>query len=252
MKKVFSLLAVLALVSMVSSSVFAAAFATKAARAIFTAAAIQFDVDLYRWGGSGSYETGQAAATQINFEASDVTLGSTSDSPSISKDFALITSNLNQQPANTVVYVYTDNKNNTSDFVAVSSDASTGFNGLVRKGQSAAYVKGDYAPIITKCVAVSSANANYNTTNGPRDAVFNNDEQWQGDRWLADKSTTGFDDADNIIGKGGVGGGIWIGKDGSDWFSTEKVVMFFKAVFNSVNGGDEYGTDTIKFNTVVE
>ena len=115
MKKVFSLLAVLALVSMVSCSVFAAAFATKAARVTFTAAEIQFDVALYRWGGSGSYETGQATASQINFEPGDVTIGSTADSPSISKDYALITSNLNQQPANTHVYVYTDNKNNTSD-----------------------------------------------------------------------------------------------------------------------------------------
>lgn len=257
MKKVFSLLAVLALVSMVSSSVFAAAFATKAARVTFTAAAIQFDVALYRWGGSGSYETGQATATQINFEPGDVTLGSEADSPSISKDYALITSNLNQQPANTHVYVYTDNVNNSTDFKALSpSSADTQYNGLVRKGNTITFVDGDYAPIITKCVTVSSANANYNTTNGPRDAVFNNTQQWQGDRWLEDKSTTGFDPQKNVIGKGGVGGGIYVGAEEStyatNWYSTEKVVMFFKAVFHKVNGGDEYGTDTITFNQVVE
>ena len=96
MKKVFSLLAVLALVSMVRSSVFAEAFAQKAARVTFTAADIQFDVALYHWGGSGSYETGQATASQINFVASDVTLGTVTPSTSTSTDDALITYNLSQ------------------------------------------------------------------------------------------------------------------------------------------------------------
>ena len=257
MKKFFSLLAVMALVVMASSSVWAAALAQKAARVTFTAAAIQFDVALYHWGGSGSYETGQATATQINFVPSDVTLGTVTPSTSTSSDYALITSNLSQQPANTHVYVYTDNVNNSSDFKAKSpSTTADGYNGLVRKGNGDTFVDGDYATVITKCVAVSSANANYNTTNGPRDAVFDYDGQSSGDRWLADKSTTGFNSQANVIGKGGVGGGIYIGAENSsyatNWYSTEQVVMFFRAIFHSVNGGDEYGTDTIKFNQVVE
>lgn len=257
MKKFLSLVAVMALVAMVSSTVFAAPYSTQKARAIFTASAVEFTVNLHHWGGSGSYAS-QPAATAINFDAADVTLGTVNVSSSVSKDYALIHSNLNQQPANTVVYVYTNNKSTatTNTFVAVSSGTSTGFNGLVRKGQSSTYVDGDYAPIITKCVTVSSANINFNTAAGPKAATFLNNDQYEGDRWLADKSTAGFVNSENIIGKGGVGGGIYIGNHNPatnpNWYSAEDVVMFFKANFNSVNGGDEYGTDTITFNTVVE
>lgn len=257
MKKVFSLLAVLALVVMASSSVWAAAFATKAARATFTAEPLSFTVNLYHWGGSGVYETGQTTAQQINFDAADVNVGSTSPSSSISSDYALIHSNLRKQPANTTVYLYTNNTANTSDFKAVSAGPD-GFNGLVRKGQNATYKDGDYATIQTKCVQISSANVTYNTTNGPKDAQFLADEQYNGDRWLQDRgNTTTFVNDQNIIGKSGVGGGIWYsaGEDkGTPYvaYSDEDVVMFFKANFNNVAGGDEYGTDTITFNQTVE
>lgn len=254
MKKFLSLLAVMAVVVMASSAVFAAPFAAKSARVTFSPSALTFAVNLYHWGGSGNY-TNQTSTGTIGFVASDVTLGTTETSSSISSDFALISSNLNQQPANTFVYVYTNNKSNTSDFVAVSS-GTDGFNGLVRKGQAATWVEGDYAPVITKCIKVSSANANYNSPDGPRAATFLDNVQYQGDRWLADKSTAGFVNSENIIGKGGVTGGIWCGAGGdpyTTWYSgAEDVVMFFKANFKSVNGGDEYGTDTITFNTVVE
>ena len=261
MKKVFSLLAVLAVTVFMASSVWAAGteFAKKAARVTFTAQALTFDVSLFTWKGSGDYETGQTAATQITFTPSDVTLGTTAVSESISKEFALITSNINQQAANTTVYVYTDNKNNTTDFVAVSSNPATtdGFNGLVRKGQSATYVDGDYAPILTKCLKVSSATANYATSDGPRAASFSTSSQSSGDRWLQDKSTPNFNDDENIIAKGGTQGGIYVGNSSfgaaNNWYSgAEKVVMFFKGFFHSVNGGDEYGTDSITFKTAVE
>ncbi len=258
MKKVFSLLAVLAVtVFMASSSVWAATeFAKKVARVTFTAEDLTFNVSLFTWKGSGSYDSGQTVATQITFPPSDVTLGTTAVSESISKEFALITSNINQQAANTMVYVFTDNKNNTSDFVAVSS-GTDGFNGLVRKGQGSTYVDGDYATILTKCLKVSSATANYSGTNGPRDASFDPDHEYSGDRWLADKSTPGFNNEKNVIAKGGTTGGIYVGSQyntfASNWYSgAESVVMFFKGFFHSVNGGDQYGTDTITFKTAVE
>lgn len=256
MKKLLSLVAVMAVAVMMSSTAFAAFTPTsKKARVTFTPEELTFNVGLFHWGGSGKYDEGQVEAAQINFDASDITVGTTTVTSSISSDYALINSNLNRQPANTTVYIFTNNKENTTDFVAVSS-GTDGFNGLVRKGQSATYVDGDYATLQTKCVKISSANVTYNTTNGPKDATFLESEQYQGDRWLADKSTTGFTPANNIIGKGGVGGGIWVGAGGNPyatWYSgAENVVMFFKANFHSVNGGDEYGTDTITFNISAE
>lgn len=253
MKKFLSLVAVMAVAVMASSTVWAASFTStsKAARATFGVSDLVFEVNLKHWSGTGTYNA-QTTATQINFDASDVTLGTTTVSGAISKDYALIHSNLSQQPANTIVYIYTNNKSNTTNFVAVSS-GTNGYSGLVRKGQNATYVDGDYATIQTKCVQISSANVTYNTTNGPKDAEFLNDDQYNGDRWLEDKSTTGFTAANNIIGKGGVGGGIW--QSSGDWgttYSSEDIVMFFKANFHSVNGGDEYGTDTITFNISAE
>jgi len=172
MKKFLSLVAVMAVAVMASSTVWAASFTStsKAARATFGVSDLVFEVNLKHWSGTGTYNA-QTTATQINFDASDVTLGTTTVSGAISKDYALIHSNLSQQPANTIVYIYTNNKSNTTNFVAVSS-GTNGYSGLVRKGQNATYVDGDYATIQTKCVQISSANVTYNTTNGPKDAEF--------------------------------------------------------------------------------
>ena len=272
MKKFLSLLAVLAVMVFMGSTVFAAQIGTsKAAFATFTAAPLSFDVTYYHWSGSGDYckstdEVDQTTAN-IQFDASDVTVGVTTDSVAISSDYIKIHSNLNEQPANTFIYVYTDNKNNTDDFAAVSGKvegSTTTYNGLVRKGQGATYNDGDFAALQTKFVKISSANANI--TGGPKTATFLDDEQYAGDRWMADKSniyngtawTRTGEDSFSIIGKSGVGGGIWVGygADGSapasNWYSQEDVIMFFKAVFNNVNGGDQYGTNTIKFVNMTE
>ncbi|WP_372518670.1 hypothetical protein [Candidatus Ruminimicrobiellum ovillum] len=271
MKKVFSLLAVLALVSMVSSSVWAVAFSSSqhSAYATFTAEDLTFDVTLYHWNGT-SYST-DTTATAINFDAADVVLGTTTASVAISSDFAKIHSNLKIQKAGTTIYMFTDNKNSSmGEFQAYQgkvNGSTTTYNGLVRAGQTSTstYTDGDFAEIQTKCLAVSSSTLTSLTS--PKSLTFDNDNQYAGDRWLADKSNiyegnktlaeADVDGSMHVIGKTGAAGGNWIGGTWTDgnyvpWFVDEDVVMFFKAVFSNVSSGDKFGTTTITFSISAE
>lgn len=257
MKKVVSFLVVLTFLVVASSYVFAQKISTYTAFATFPAETLSFDVTLHLWTGEGEYGT-HASTDSIRFNASDVAVGEKGTSVSISSAYAKISSNINKLPSNVFVYVYTDNRANAAPYTAsyAKVDGSTQtFDGLVKAEQTAA---AEYAPLQTKCIKISSANTNL--SGGPRTATFNDDEMFAGDRWMADSGNIYDDtpwaitgeDIKAVIGKGGVGGGIWVGY-GTDaggtgnWYSTEDVIMLFRAKFTDVEGGDSYGTTNIKF-----
>jgi len=271
MKKVVSFLAVLAVtVFMGSGVVFAVNFSstTCSAYATFAPEDLRFDVELFHWEGS-SYST-SVSTDAINFDTAEVTLGTTTASVTISSDFVKIHSNLKTQKAGTTIYMFTDNTSTSmGQYKAfnglVQGDTIT-FNGLVRAGQTegGSYKDGDFAEIQTKCLSVSSSTLVSLTS--PKNLTFNNDAQFEGDRWLADKANTynnvsladkDTDGSMHMIGKTGATGGNWIGGTWDNnvyvpWFVDEDVVMFFKAVFRNVSSGDSFGTTTITFSIHAE
>ena len=267
MKKVFSFLAVLALVVTVSSSVFAASqpiSIMKSAYASFAAVDMSFDVTLYKWVKDKDFTTytgdGEDA---IAFDTSGVTLANTSAQWAGGTVFAKISSNLTSQQPGTTVYMYTKNTANTDGYAANAGrteGSKTLYSGLVKKGNTSTYQPGDLAPLFVKCKKISDANESYKSA---LPADFSAEEPYTGSRILADYSDTGFSDlADlaRVIGKSGSNGGIWVGygsdpqtAPATDWYAgNEDAIIFFGANFDHVTGGSEYGTNTIKFVQTIE
>ena len=256
MKKFFSLLAVLALVSMVSSSVFAAAFSTKHAYVTFSSEALSFDVKIYDFVADKAWAAYSGAeASAISFDTTGITLGSATPFNAMGQTIAIVSSNLTAQQAGTTVYMYTRNSVDTGNYKANAPriDGSDSlYSGLVRKGNTSTYQVGDFAPIKIKCQKSSEAS----TAALPAD--FWSAEMYDGVRMLADKNDSTFATAgDNAkaIGKSGATGGIWVGygnDPATNWYVNEKVIIFFEAQFTNVMGGSEYGTETITFNQAVE
>jgi hypothetical protein len=262
MKKFFSLLAVLALVVMASSSVFADAFATKHAYVTFSSEALTFDVKIYDFVADKAWDayTG-TEATSIAFNTTGITLGSATPFNAMGQTIAIVSSNLTAQQAGTTVYMYTRNNSDTGQYKANAARTDnwdgtdvTLFNGLARKGNTTTYQVGDLAPIKIKCQKSSEAS----TAALPADfwAAGSSD----GVRMLLDKNDSifaSYPDNAKVIGKSGATGGIWVGYGTnqygtSDWYANEKVIIFFEAQFTNVMGGSEYGTETITFNQAVE
>ena len=243
MKKVFSLLAVLALVCMVGTA-FAESFSSdsKTAIATFRSGEIGFSATLYNW---NSTYTG-STATQITWTTTDLDLGSSELQFKCADVYALIESNITVP--NAKVYVYQDNKNNTTaDYVAVSSrsvDNVWRYDGLVKKGGN------DYATLTFRCRTLADAKATI--TELPTE--WPSWQPYDGVRRFVDKSNSDWatqkTGSDIIIA---TTDGTWIGS--GDWGTTwekQPVVMFFGAQFANVLGGDTFGTNTITFNTTVE
>ncbi len=286
MKKVFSLLAVLALLCM-TSSVWAAAVlpqGTKTAYAEFSSEDINITVDLYELPATYStnfYQSGTpTSADQIEFEIDNnaFSFGSSTVYKAQGNVFAKIKTNLASVGDNKKLFMFTDNMNNSSDYkVFGNGNRKTQnwgteqdkhyaqvCNGLVRKGGKATtnpgeetgnYCNdGDYAPIkmqFIKAVDADAEGQRYSKANYPD--VFTGSADYKGLKDLLDASDTyeGNNLRDKMeIGKSGAGGGIWVG---SNWYSgNDDVIVFFGASFDHVVGGDKYMTSTIKFEYAAE
>ncbi|MCR4662711.1 MAG: hypothetical protein K5622_02340 [Endomicrobiaceae bacterium] len=262
MKKFFSLLAVMALVVMASSSVWADAFATKKAYVTFSSEALTFNVKIYDFVADQAWDayTG-TEATSISFDTTGITLGSATPFNAMGQTIAIVSSNLTAQQAGTTVYMYTRNNSDTGAYKANAARTETWgttevtlFNGLARKGNTSTYQVGDLAPIKIKCAKSSEAS----TAALPAD--FWSLDASSGVRMVLDKNDSifaSYPDNAKVIGKSGATGGIWVGYGDSgygtsDWYANEKVIIFFEAQFTNVMGGSEYGTETITFNQAVE
>lgn len=244
MKKFFSLLAVLALVGMAGTA-FAESFTSdsKTAIATFRSGEIGFSATLYNW---NSTYTG-ATATNITWTTSDVPLGSSTEKFKCADVYALLESNITVP--NAKVYVYQDNKHNTTtEYVAgagrVVSEV-TRYDGLVKSGGTG------YADLTFRCVELSKAKTEI--TDLPE--AWPSWEPYSGVRRFVDKGNSDWatqkTGSDIILA---TTDGIWCGEQNPStvWWKKEPVVMFFGAQFVNVLGGDTFGTNTITFNTSVE
>ena len=264
MKKVFSFLAVLALVSMVSSSVFAAfTGVSKTAKAIFAEQELIFDVELYDWvsGKDYTFGTGGAYTQQadyINFDT-NIELGVEDVQKSSGTTFARIHSNLVEQSAGTTIIMFSSNTKTDSVYKANAANDNK-YRGLIRKGNTSSYVLGDHAPLYMMSVKVSSATENFKTTL----PTFSSYETYSAVRTIydiADNDWSTIDrDAFKVIGVSGSKGGIWLGGEfnnqgafATKWFSgKEDAILFFQAEFSNISAGDEFGTDTLFFQIATE
>lgn len=261
MKKVFSFLAVLALVCM-AGTVFAENFSstTKQARVTFGSAGdIIFDVNVYTWQSGVDYKTGYTGpglTTPLSFDIGDVTFGSANYQWAPCEQIIKIHSNLSIQAAGGKVYMYTDNKTNSTHTATTGrseGEGATGkrYNGLVRTTESG--LAEDYA--LLKIVSKTATYANeHHKTSVPAASVF--DVMDNGGRTVVDLQDGNYSTlAENskFIGKTGKDGGVWVGYGTNqygtgNWYSgSDDAILFLGAAFKGVVANDDYGTETISF-----
>lgn len=266
MKKVFSLLAVLALVIMATSA-WATDFSsiTKSALVTFGSAGdIVFDVNVYTWVSGTDYKTGYTGSgltTPLSFKTNNISFGSAEYQWAPCNEIIKIHSNLSVQPAGNKVSMYTNNKTNTTHVATTGRSEGEGaagkrYNGLVRTGESGKTE--DYA--LLKIVSKTATKANLDFPSSmPAASVF--DAMDNGGRTVVDLQDGNYDSlAENstYIGKTGKNGGVWVGygNDGystGNWYSgSDDAILFLGAAFKGVVGGDSYGTETITFVYSVE
>ena len=243
MKKVFSLLAVLAFVVLCGGAAFADIDLSKNAFASFSGE-VSFSADLFNW---NSTYTG-SAAENITWDTSTIELGSEAEQFKCANVYAVISSTLTNAGAK--VYIFQDNVNNSSYTATAGRDVGgvTRWDGLVKTGGT------EYATLTYMCVKKSSATTNITTL----PTAWPSWEPYDGVRRFIDKSNSDWNTqktgTDVVIANGQ---GNWIGAGDteygySQWFVKEDVIMFFGAQFGTVWGGDSFGTNTIKFNSSVE
>ena len=256
MKKVFSLLAVLAVTVFMASSVYAALPVAQKAYATFAAEELSVGFELYAhqdgkeytFGTGGNYTT---TVNDIQFDVSNVAVGTADSSFAKGTVFARVTSNLNKQKAGTTIYMFTKNSTASGNYQAkagkVDSSGVTTYSGLIRKGNTATYAPGDHAALEMHFAKVSEAYKTY-----PTDMSLEATDY--GDKYMVDKANSDFGTgAYAIIGTSGVGGGIWVGQEsGVQHYVSEDVIVFIGARFDNVSAGDEYGTECINIQTTTE
>ncbi len=259
MKKVFSLLAVLALVCMATNVVWAVdpvVPAVQKAYAVFAdTTALEVDFDLYTHQPGKTYTfTGEENANytstvaSIQFDLSTVTPGKTyfnNEQPDFAKGtvFARVKTNAAQKKAGTNILMYTKNKIDSTDYQVKYTNPDQ-YQGLIRKTNTTTFATGDNAPIEMKFYTKTDAPTTYPTTMSINANAGN-------EKYLADQSQTNYTTAESKIGQSGQAGGIWGGNDNGDWYGSD-MIIFFGAWFKTVFDGDEFGTETINIVTSAE
>ena len=281
MKKNLTFLAVFVMFISFSTAIYAAdeTKATKSAYAEFDNETLSFAVTLHpipQTYSSGYYvglstTSDTAGTTQVLFDSSTVKLGKDEVQFASGTVCAKISSTLTAQKKGKYVYVYTDNKNNTTSSYNAKTPRGpedwgggyyvTRYDGLIRSAGTATISdagidKGDYAPI--KIYSIKATVADSGSYSKASPISFANS------RYLFDKSDIATKDSADvtatylkpkqIIGTTGVNGGIWIGNGDTDipfnkddYSQNADVIMFFGAEFYNVMGGDNYKTETISF-----
>ena len=249
MKKVFSLLAVLALVCM-AGTVFAAdptIEATHTAIASFTGGELSFSADLYNW---NSTYTG-STATNITWSQTGIPLGSSDTKFKCADVYALIKSTITV--ANGKVWAYQDNRNNTSPYVATSSRTATDkgvtnylYSGLIKANSGGG--NNNVAPLEAYYKKLSEAKTQITTL----PTEFPSGDYAYGIYWFKDVGDSNYVAKDDyMLVATSAGNYTGTNEDGRNYVK-EDVVMFFGAYFTNVLSGESYGTTTIKFVSEVE
>ncbi len=252
MKKVFSLLAVLAVTVFMASMVYAQTFATKSATASFESAGeVSFSATLYKFTGQASQYTNPTSAETegIAWDISTIPLNSSDKHWQASNVYCLIKSTITT--ASGRVVIYQDNAHNSDEYKDSTTNPTAG---LVKKnsGGGSNLV---FQYFSCKLEGTDGAKTKYVSSqpNFQRQAPNYNDPY--GSRGFKDIGEIGTtpSDADLAYITIAKSSGIWDGtSDGSDWFNPGDNVLFFGAEFVNILGGDSYGTQTIKFATQVE
>lgn len=252
MKKFFSLLAVLALVSMAGTA-FAATLdntttglTPKQAFATFEdTGTIEFSADLYVW--TGNYDV-KTSTNAINWTTTGITLGSSDVQWKNSNAYCLVSSTITTKSG--VVYIYTDNKHNASPYTAATSE-SLYFNGLIRADSNGGAPK-NFAPIKCWYDRLSHAKTAYTSAQ----PVINDSSASYPTRNLNDIGTVApagypFVKEQNVMSNKD---GNFVGTAAGPTYeyAAEDVVIFFGAGFTNVLGGDSFGTTSINFSTIAE
>jgi len=260
MKKLFSLLAVLAVTVFIGGTAFTADTlpTTQKAYATFASEDLSVSFDLYAHIDGEEYtftgDTGTinypdtAKVPSIEFDLSNVKVGTTTVSFAKGTVFARVKSNLTKKTAGTNIYMFTTSTRTAAGEYQAKYNDDTHYSGLIRKGNKSTYAPGDNAPIEMHFVKKSEAPTTYPTS-------MSQDADAYGDKYLSDIAASDFADGSNaLIGTSGVKGGIWIGNNTSwkDYSLDEDVIVFFGAKFDNVFAGDEYGTECINILTSAE
>ena len=246
MKKVVSFLAVLAVVVMMSSAVFAVTFSTNTALASFEdAGSVEFSAQLYKFTGAATEYSAPEAVDSITWDVSDIALNSDEEQWKTSQVYCLIKSTITT--AGGRVVIYQDNANNDDDYKATATGTKAG---LVKKGSGGGegnildfqYMSVKFSSATTYCV---TAQPNFQRT---EESSWSDPYGSRGFKDLSDITTTpSAADLDYITIANNKG--IW---DGNTFFNKGDNVLFFAATFKNILGRESYGTQTIKFSTQVE
>jgi len=240
MKKILSLLVVLACVVMFGSAVYAS---TDTVKTINASADFASSGEVYI-----SFNLKNLAddstATAIAWNPSAVTLNSGTETWKTAQQYAVMVASVTKTTG--AIYIYQDNKSNSTDYVATNprtnQDGTKAFSGLVRKGsgggESRGYIPLSYTMSATKLPSSYEYNTEASTA-----------------RYLTDKSDLKSDGSTSnlnvayttIANINGFVGGV-TGETGTyalTGVTGDTAYMYFGAGFKDVQGGDTYKTEQI-------
>lgn len=241
MRKILSLLVVMACVAMFSSAVFASTttFKTVNATANFASSGdvyVSFDL---------KNVVGDTTATEIAWDVSSVQLGTTTLQWKTASTYAVLTSSVTI--AGGAVYMYQDNTQAASPYTATTPRTSGTANdkvysGLVRSGSGGGEVRG-YIPLsYTMSVSKLSSGYEYVVSSGTaRYFVDKEDKASDGITSAFDSRYATLTNTDGIIANVD-GSGVPYALEG---VSGHTAYMYFGAGFSNILGGDVYGTTKI-------
>ena len=258
MKKFFSLLAVMAFLTMATRAwavdpVLPVAQKAYATFSDTTALSVEFDLYTHQDGKEYTFGTGGNYTTtteSIQFDVSTVTPGKTyfnGETPEFAKGtvFARVQTNAGQKKAGTSILMFTKNTTNDNGDYKVKYDNGAQYQGLIRKTNTSTFAIGDNAPIEMRFFVKSAAPTTYPTT-------MNIEADNGNEKYIADQAQTGYTTAESKIGRSGQAGGIWGGtNEYGDYYGSD-MIIFFGAWFKTVFDGDEFGTESINVVTATE
>lgn len=240
MKKVLSLLVVMACVVFFSSMAFAS---TDTVKTINASANFASSGEVYISFNLKNL-TDDSTATAITWDPSAVTLNSGTETWKTAQQYAVMVASVTKTSG--AIYIYQDNKSNSSDYIATNprtnGDGTKAFSGLVRSGSGGGESRG-YIPL-SYTMSASKLSSSYEYVVSSGTARYFSDKS----DLKSDGSTSNFNTAyitiANIDGfVAGVTGET--GTYGLDGVTDDTAYMYFGAGFKDVQGGDIYQTENI-------
>jgi hypothetical protein len=241
MKRLFNLVAVLAVTVLLNSSAFAAVSLVRSAVANFSSVGeISFSLDL-------KYIADDSDASVIDWDVANIPLTVEATNWTTSTVYAVLSATVTT--VGSAVYMYQDNVKST---VYKSTAPRGAYDGTIRKGDvysgmvNKATQGGDYRGYVPMVFTSTTTKTTPSYGTDPEDVA--------GTRYFIDKSDYNFAAQTNYItvaNTGGLVGGVTA--EGPCWnMGSNTGYMYFGGKFDNILGGDEYGTDQIKVVSMIE